>query len=117
MLLVGAVSLPLLVGAAAFALDTTMLALFNRQLQRAADSSAIAGAHALSQGMDVNGASNDDLDENDFPALSRTPEIAVGPSQGFQRTVRVRLTAQRALPFMSVFTSTPSTMRSPMSSA
>ena len=109
-LVVGAVSLPLLVGAAAFALDTITLALSNRQLQRAADSSAIAGAYALAQGQDAETASDNDLDENDFPALSRAPEMAVGPSHGFQRTVSVRLTARRTLPFMSAFRSAPTTI-------
>src|SRR5688500_12386942 len=90
-LLVGAATLPLLVGAAAFGLDSAMIALDNRQLQRAADSSAIAGAHALAQGEAAATASQDDLEENRFPALSAPPEISSGPSHGFSRTVTVRL--------------------------
>jgi hypothetical protein len=107
-LVVGAASLPLLIGAAAFAVDSITLALSNRQLQRAADSSAIAGAYALSQGESAPTAANNDLDENRFPDLSQAAGVTVGPSHGFQRTVQVQLRSRLDLPFMSIFTSTPS---------
>lgn len=109
-LVIGAASLPLLLGSAAFALDTIQIALFNRQLQRAADSSAIAGAYAVSQGKDAEGAVHADLDENHFPDLSEAEQVAVGPSHGFPRTVSVRLTAERLLPFMSIFNDTPTVL-------
>ena len=116
-LVVGAVSLPLLIGAAAFAVDSITLALNNRQLQRAADSAAIAGAHAVSQGESADAATANDLQQNQFPALSQAPTVTVGPSHGFQRTVRVQLTSQRILPFMSIFTSSATTIQTEATAA
>lgn len=109
-LIIAAASLPLLVGAAAFGVDTITIALSNRQLQRAADSSAIAGAYAVSQGADAENAAGNDLDENDFPELRDPATVEVGPRAGFDRTVHVRLIAERSLPFMSIFTSRPATI-------
>lgn len=106
-LVIAAASLPLVVGATAFALDTILIAVSNRQLQRAADSSAIAGAYAIAQESNGRTAAVDDLGENEYPALSQPPLVEIGPRAGFSRAVRVRLTAERLLPFMSVFTSRP----------
>jgi len=109
-LLIAAATLPLLIGAAAFALDTILLALSNRQLQRAADSSAIAGAYAVAQGSSGETAAVNDLDENDFPSLRGPAAVAVGARNGFERAVHVQLVAERILPFMSVFTDAPATI-------
>lgn len=109
-IIIGAATLPLLVGAAAFGVDTILLALSNRQLQRAADSSAIAGAYAVSQGAQARTAAVNDLDENDFPALRQAPSVETGARLGFERAVYVQLVAERSLPFMSVFTSRPATI-------
>ena len=40
-------SLPLIIGAAGLATDTIQWAVWKRQLQRAADSAALAGVHAI----------------------------------------------------------------------
>ena len=109
-LVVSALSMPMLVGATAFALDTIQLSLANRQLQRAADSGAIAGAYAVSQDEDAGTAANNDLAENVFPDLTLAPIVEVGPRLGFQRTVRLRLTAQRETPFMAMFTGGAATL-------
>jgi hypothetical protein len=109
-LIITAATLPLLVGAAAFGVDTILLSLSTRQLQRAADSSAIAGAYAVSQEEDGVAAARDDLEENDFPALSEPAGVGVGPRAGFTNTVHVQLTAQRTLPFMSLFTGGSTTL-------
>src|SRR5687767_1747797 len=108
--IVGAAVMPLLLGSAAFAVDTIQLSVWKRQLQRAADSSAIAGAYALSLGDNEHDAIHVDLDKNSFPTLTQEEFIAVGPRLGFDRTVRVQLTATRTLPFMSIFTQRPTTM-------
>lgn len=107
---VAAAVMPLLLGSAAFAVDTIQLSVWKRQLQRAADSSAIAGAYALSLGDDEHDAIHTDLDKNAFPTLSQEEAIAVGPRLGWPRTVRVTLTATRTLPFLSIFTQRASTM-------
>lgn len=109
-LVVGAATMPLLIGAAAIAIDTIQISVWKRQLQRAADSSAIAGAYALSLDDDTHDAVHRDLDKNAFPLLSQEEAIAVGARLGFNRTVRVTLTATRTPPFMSIFTNRPQTL-------
>jgi Flp pilus assembly protein TadG len=109
-LVVGAAVMPLLIGSAAFAVDTIQIAVWKRQLQRAADSSAIAGAYALSLDDDTHDAVHRDLDKNAFPVLTQEEAIAVGARLGFNRTVRVTLTATRTAPFMSIFTDRPQTL-------
>ena len=116
-LVVAAATMPLLIGSAAFAVDTIQIGVWKRQLQRAADSSAIAGAYALSLDDDTHDAVHRDLDKNTFPLLSREEEIAVGPRLGFHRTVRVTLTATRTPPFMSIFTNAPQTLRADATAA
>lgn len=109
-LVVGAAAMPLLIGAAAIAIDTIQVSVWKRQLQRAADSSAIAGAYALSLGDDEHNAIHRDLDKNAFPTLTQEEAIAVGARLGFPQTVRVTLTATRTPPFMSIFTNRPQTL-------
>jgi Flp pilus assembly protein TadG len=109
-LLIGAATMPLLIGSAAFAVDTIQLSVWKRQLQRAADSSAIAGAYALSVGDDTHDAIHRDLDKNAFPVLTQEEDISLDPRLGFNRVVRVTLTATRTLPFVSVFTNAPTTI-------
>ena len=116
-LVIGAATLPLLIGSAAFAVDTIQLSVWKRQLQRAADSSAIAGAYALALEDDTHDAVHRDLDKNSFPVLSQEEAIAVGPRLGFNRTVRVTLTASRSLPFLSIFTDSPTTLNADATAA
>jgi Flp pilus assembly protein TadG len=109
-LVLGAAVLPLLIGSAGYAVDTIQLTVWKRQLQRAADSSAIAGAYALAADTDTHDAVHRDLDKNAFPVLTQEEAITVGPRLGFNRTVRVILTATRTPPFMSIFTERPQTL-------
>lgn len=126
-LIIGAATLPMLLGAAGLAVDTIQLSLWKRQLQRAADSAAIAGAHALGQGASTDQAVANDLDEhidydigkNESPALSETdvesgsfaagtlsaqPCVVRAVSPCYDQAVRVGLASERRLPFMSLFT-------------
>lgn len=116
-LVVGAATMPLLIGSAAFAVDTIQLSVWKRQLQRAADSGAIAGAYALALEDDTHDAIHRDLDKNSFPTLSQEEGITVGPRLGFNRTVRVTLTATRTLPFLSIFTKSPTTLNADATAA
>jgi hypothetical protein len=116
-LVVGAATMPILLGSAAFAVDTIQLSVWKRQLQRAADSSAIAGAYALALEDDTHDAIHRDLDKNHFPVLSKEETIVVGPRLGFNRTVRVTLTASRTLPFLSMFTDSPTTLNADATAA
>lgn len=109
-LAITAASLPLIVAGAGMAIDSVQLSVWKRQMQRAADSAAIAGAYGESQGSVVTGAVHRDLDENVFPTLSEAEVVEVGPRLGFNRAVYVRLTAQRTVPFMSFFTNSATTI-------
>ncbi|HEV2745718.1 MAG TPA: pilus assembly protein TadG-related protein [Allosphingosinicella sp.] len=133
-LVVGAASLPLLMGATAIAVDTIQLSLWKQQLQRAADSGAIAGAYAVGQGAsqgdavanDLDEHIDNDIDENETPILTAvdvdTGTFAEGTLSDqscadrgvtpcFGRVVQVALTSERTLPFMSLFTGSPTTLR------
>src|SRR4029453_2947622 len=53
MVVIAAAALPMLVGSAGLASDTIQWALWKRQIQRAADSAAMAGVYAIVQGKAV----------------------------------------------------------------
>lgn len=116
-LVTAAAVLPMLLGAAAFAMDTIQLALLKRELQRAADSGAIAGAHAVAQAADPEAAVDNDLQQNDFPDLNAPPLVQSGQRLGFGRAVHVRLTSDQALPFMSIFGVSPARIRAQATAA
>lgn len=130
-LVIGAAAMPLLLGAAGLAIDTVQLAFWKRQIQRAADSASIAGAHALVQGASTDTAVANDLDEhidldlrqNETPVLTgrvvrpgafangtlstqSCEALAVSPC--YPQAVQVSLTSERRLPFMGLFTAAPS---------
>lgn len=108
-----AVSVPLLMGAGGLAMDTVQWTLWKRQLQRSADSAALAGAYARGQGKNVSASATRDLTQTlDMTVTSRSIENAptAGPYAGDNRAVRVVLTLRRPLPFTSYFISTPPTI-------
>ena len=107
-LLITAAVMPLLVGSAAVGLDTIQMALWKRQLQRSADSAALAGAYAVVQEKSPSNAAQADLviNNQDLPLSSpaliqQAPPVA--PFAGDPRAVRVVLTAQRSFPFLGFF--------------
>ena len=106
-LVMGSAMMPLMIGAAAVGLDTIQLSLWKRQLQRAADSGAIAGARALVQSKDAKLAVSRALAFDGQTSLL-TPAIVQhapedGAYKGDAKAVRVILSAQRTLPFWSFF--------------
>jgi Flp pilus assembly protein TadG len=107
-LVIAAAALPLTIGAAAIGVDTIQASLARRQLQRSADSAALAGAYALAQQQSASTAATHDLTLNNDFTLSTAPVIenapTVGPYAGSARAVRVVLTAERTVPFMAFFT-------------
>lgn len=109
-LIITAAVMPLIIGGAGMAIDSVQLSVWKRQLQRAADSAAIAGAYGEARDAIVTEAVHRDLDENVFPILSVPEVVEVGPRLGFNRTVYVELTTQRTVPFMAFFTGTPTTI-------
>ena len=116
-----AATTPLMVGAAAMAVDTINLTLAKRQLQRAADSAALAGAYALVQSKPVNTSVNHDLAFNNRATQTSAPVIENAPTTGNYAgnplAVRVVLTSQQRQPFMSFFNSTAPTVRAEATAA
>jgi hypothetical protein len=105
-LVVGAAALPLLLGAVALGVDSVNLTLARRQLQRTADSGALAGAYAIVQNQPVSAAVNRDLALNKDHVLSTTTienAPTAGPNINDPLAVRVILRANRKTSFMSLF--------------
>jgi Flp pilus assembly protein TadG len=131
-LLIGVATMPLLLGSAAVSIDVIQLELWKRQIQRAADSASLAGAHALAQDASTGSAVANDLDEHvaydldNSQTLPVVPEVLSGSFAGgafstqtcgqrgvaacLGKTVQVTLRAQRTLPFISFFTGSANTI-------
>ena len=113
-LVVGAAALPLLLGAVALSVDSVNLTLARRQLQRTADSGALAGAYAIVQNQTVATAVNRDLLLNKDHTL-KTTTIENAPTSGDYagntQAVRVILQANRTTPFMAIFNDRTPTIR------
>lgn len=109
-----AIALPALVGAAGLGLDTIQWTLAQRQMQREADSAALSGAYARAQGADAAAAANASLTRDNLLTLTQTPVIerppTVGPYAGKTEAVRVVLTTSSTLPFASAFLRRPTTV-------
>ena len=98
-LIIFGASLPLLMGAAGLASDTIQWALWKRELQRAADSAAIAGVYAKVQGADYQaGVTTDLARNNDVSDITISNVSSSAPTSGAYTTdgnaVRVTLQAQ-----------------------
>jgi Flp pilus assembly protein TadG len=109
-LIVVAGVLPLLVGAAGLATDTIQWSLWKRQLQRAADSGAIAGVYTrikTDNQTAVEAAVNTDLALNNHTGIALAnnfPDVDLLSDDGVkQRRVQVTLQMAKALPFSSMF--------------
>jgi hypothetical protein len=104
--------MPLIIGSAAMGIDTIQMAVWKRQLQRSADSAALAGAYSLAQEKPARAAAQLDLTRNNRVPLSAPAEIQppplAGAFAGNPRAVRVVLASQRSFPFLGFFgASTP----------
>jgi hypothetical protein len=94
--------MPILIGGMGLGIDTIQWTMAKRELQRQADSGAIAGAYSLAQGADVQAAVRSDLARNNSFTLSETVienAPAAGPEAGNARAVRVALATEMNLPF------------------
>ena len=116
-LILAGAALPLLIGSAGLATDTIEWALWKRQLQRTADSAAIAGVYSAIATQDVSSAVNTDIDKGSNFARSGTnpnkylllnapvvtqPAVAQGTN-----AVAVTLQMQQKLSFSSLFMASP----------
>lgn len=112
--MVTAAVMPMLIGAAAVGVDVGQWALAKRQLQRTADSAALAGAMAVYQNAEAKPHVDRALAENTQVPLSSTPVIenapTVGDYKGDMTAVRVVLSTTPNLTFVSFFMSGPTTL-------
>ena len=112
-LIIAGMTLPIVVGGAGLAVDTMHWVMWKRQLQRAADSAAIAGALASVQnnaGMTVSQAVANDLARNNTTGISLLgsyPQITFPTGAGFTNGVRVVLGVQKNMSFSSLFLDAP----------
>ncbi len=106
-----ALSTPVLIGGVGLAVDTIQWTTAKRQIQRQADSGAIAGAYGLAQSADVTTTVTGDIAKNNFVELTEAPVIenapTVGPFAGDARAVRVALATEMRLPFSSILMTEP----------
>ena len=116
-LVIAGAALPLVVGSAGLASDTIQWALWKRQLQRAADSAAIAGVYdrIYYDGATTNvpTAVDYDLGKNNHSKrtiLAGYPQIAYPTGTNWEVPVRVRLAVQKKLGFSSLFLPNPPTI-------
>lgn len=118
-LIIAAAAMPLMIGSAGLATDTIQWAMWKRQLQRAADSAAIAGVYDRSnnggQTSSTAGAIDHDLTLNHHTGLalvSGYPMISYPSSTSTQvDQVQVQLAVQQRLPFSGMFMQTPPLIR------
>jgi Flp pilus assembly protein TadG len=127
-LVVAGAALPLIIGSAGLATDTIQWVLWKRELQRLADSSALAGAYAKKAGATVDNCSNISSatyaqpiaynvkkynvvsgDSNLTCTASNAPDD--GAYTADVNAIRVHLTMQRALSFSGMFISSAPTIR------
>ena len=114
MIVIAAAALPLLIGSAGLATDTIQWALWKRQLQRAADSAAIAGVYDrfANSGASTNTgtAVDHDLSLNQHTGMtleSGYPAVTYPANSGNNKNqVRVVLAVQKSLSFSSMFLTT-----------
>ena len=111
-LILTAAAAPLLLGSAGLAVDTIQWTLWKRQLQRAADSAAIAGVYDLhTDGSEAEAriAVANDLTQNRktwMGLASGYPQVTFPANSGQARSqVAVTLAIQQQLPFSSIFMS------------
>lgn len=108
-LIIAAAGLPLLIGFAGLANDTVQWSLWKRQLQRQADSAALAGVYARYAGQNLNAAVTTDLAKNSRTGIAfATGYPVVTPladTADYNNTVQVTLAVRQALPFSNFFMS------------
>lgn len=117
-LAIAAAALPMMIGCAGLATDTIQWTLWKRQLQRAADSAAIAGVYdrvnASGSTSNTSTAVTRDLAVNNHTwmgLLSGYPQITYPADSGASTDqVKVVLAIQQRLPFSSLFLSTAPTI-------
>ena len=81
-LMMAAPSMPVFIGAAGLPTDTVQWTLWKRQIQRQADSAALAGAYAVAQGFSASDSATSDINRMSLVTLTQTPTIENAPTTG-----------------------------------
>ncbi len=118
-LVIAGMAMPLLLGSVGLATDTIQWALWKRQLQRSADSAAMAGVYAISAGVESHTEAVDrDLVTNQRTGIALSSKVVTTPTvSGFSDAVRVNLAVQKSLPFSSMFMTTAPTIKAEATAA
>jgi hypothetical protein len=108
-LIMAGLSMPLIIGFAGLATDTVQWSLAKRELQRSADSAALAGAYTIAQqGNAVQSATDSIASTNDL-ALDGNPIIENAPTSGAysgdNNAISVAMNSRMELPFSRIFLS------------
>ena len=109
-IMIAGAALPIMVGFAGLATDTVQWVSWKRELQRAADSAAFAGAYAKNAGDSVDSAITTDLDHNNHnkvALLSGYPQTSYPTSADWTDGVKVELAVKKELTFSSLFLDNP----------
>lgn len=105
-LMLAAASLPIVIGAAGLATDTVQWTLWKRQVQREADSAALAGAYAISQGFSASAGATADINRLSLVPLTQAAIVENAPTTGSYagntNAVRVVLKTTQDLPFSRI---------------
>jgi len=116
-LMLTALALPVVIGATGLGVHTLQLSLTKRQLQRQADSAALAGAHSLYQGLGNSAAvaaADRSLEQNGMQTSalpSLTPEPFTGSDgTSYHQTMLVSVAVPVPTPFMAIFGNSSSTV-------
>ena len=113
-MMVSAIGASAMVGAAGMGVDMVQWYLWNRQLQQAVDSGALAGAYGLHNGTDVTNVATGEIDRNFVDSFSVVRIVSPpqeGDYAGDTSAVEVVATTSRKLPFSSLFLDAAPTIR------
>ena len=116
-----ALAFPVLVGAGGLMMDTVHLALVQRQLQRVADSAALAGALARAQEASSSAAANSSIARDNLVTLSGPPVVEHPPTSGAYAgnpaAVRVSIRSSVAQAFSGMFRRRPAELQAQATAA
>ena len=117
-LILTAMGLPVLIGGAGFAVDTAQWYLWQRELQTAVDAAALSGAYSHAQGKAYATTAEAELARNIDATLLKTKSTELGSwPGGSANAVTVTATAQRSLPFSSMFLTAAPTLNATATAA
>ncbi len=106
-LIMAGLSMPVIIGFAGLATDSVQWSLSKRELQRSADSAALAGANTIAQQGNAVQSAEDSIAATNDLALESSPIIQNAPTSGAyagdNNAIFVELRSRQKLPFSSLF--------------